>query len=49
MVNYLRLVTEFPLPARIANALVRFVIATSVDATRIRDTLVTPSRKHKNL
>ena len=45
MVHYLRLVTEFALPARIANALVRFVIATSVDATRIRDTLVTP-RKH---
>ena len=42
---YLWLITQLPLPARIANALVRFIIATSVDATRIRDTLVTP-RKH---
>ena len=42
---YLWLITQLPLPARIANALVRFIIATSVHATRIRDTLVAP-RKH---
>ena len=42
MVNYLRLVTEFPLPARIANALIRFPLTVPVHAARIGHTLVTP-------
>ena len=42
MVHYLRLVTEFALPARIANALIRFLFATPVHAARIGHTLVTP-------
>ena len=42
MVHYLRQVTEFALPARIANALIRFLLTTPVHAARIGHTLVTP-------
>ena len=48
MVCYLRPVTKFPLPARIANTLIRFLLATPVHAARIGHTLVTP-KKHKIL
>jgi len=42
MVHYLRQVTEFPLPSRIANALIRFPLTVPVHASRIGHTLVTP-------
>ena len=41
--KYLRLVTEFALPSRIANALIGFLLAIPVHAPRIGYTLVTPT------